>query len=253
VTERALFNGLLLAMFVLAGLVFVALFFMEAPYGRYARHGWGLGLGRRMAWLVMESASPIVFAVCFWSGGHRYTPAMLIFLLMWEAHYIHRAFIYPFSLRGTGGKMPVLIIAFGLLFNTANAYLNGRNLFHFAPEYGSEWLRDPRFIAGAALFVIGFVLNRWADRALRGLRRPGESGYRVPGRGLYKLVSCPNYLGEIITWTGWAVATWSLPGLAFAVWTVANLAPRARSHHAWYRQRFPDYPPQRKALLPGLW
>jgi 3-oxo-5-alpha-steroid 4-dehydrogenase 1 len=253
VTERALFDGLLLAMFMLAGLVFVTLFFMEAPYGRYARHGWGPGVGRWLGWLAMESAAPLVFAACFVLGNHRNTPALLIFLLMWEAHYLHRAFIYPFSLRGAGGRMPVAIIGIALLFNSANAYLNGRYLFHFAQNYGSDWLRDPRFIVGVALFVVGFVLNRWADRVLRGLRQPGESGYRIPGRGLYKKVSCPNYLGEIVTWAGWATATWSLPGLAFAVWTAANLAPRARSHHSWYRERFPDYPPERKALLPGLW
>ncbi|MQY67097.1 MAG: hypothetical protein GH159_02080 [Dehalococcoidia bacterium] len=51
----------------------------------------------------------------------------------------------------------------------------------------------------------------------------------------------------------WSTSTWSLPGLAFAVWTAANLVPRAHSHHAWYRQRFPDYPPRRRALLPGIW
>jgi protein-S-isoprenylcysteine O-methyltransferase Ste14 len=70
---------------------------------------------------------------------------------------------------------------------------------------------------------------------------------------LYRWISCPNYLGEIVEWSGWALATWSLPGLAFAVWTAANLAPRAHSHHLWYREHFEDYPPQRKALLPGLW
>jgi len=42
-------------------------------------------------------------------------------------------------------------------------------------------------------------------------------------------------------------------GLAFAVWTIANLAPRARSNHKWYRETFPDYPENRKALLPGVW
>ena len=52
---------------------------------------------------------------------------------------------------------------------------------------------------------------------------------------------------------GWALATWSLPGLAFAVWTVANLVPRARANHRWYRGRFPDYPKERRALVPGVW
>ena len=41
-------------------------------------------------------------------------------------------------------------------------------------------------------------------------------------------------------------------GLAFAAWTMANLVPRARAHHRWYRERFPDYPARRKALVPGL-
>ncbi|MFC1990171.1 hypothetical protein ACFLVW_06425 [Chloroflexota bacterium] len=41
-----------------------------------------------------------------------------------------------------------------------------------------------------------------------------------------------------------------MPGLAFAVWTMANLVPRARAHHAWYHKHFPDYPAGRKVLVP---
>ena len=43
---------------------------------------------------------------------------------------------------------------------------------------------------------------------------------------------------------------WATAGLAFAVYTAANLAPRAFSHHSWYKERFADYPPTRKALIP---
>jgi 3-oxo-5-alpha-steroid 4-dehydrogenase 1 len=65
-------------------------------------------------------------------------------------------------------------------------------------------------------------------------------------------VSSPNYLGEIIEWTGWAIATWSLAGFSFALYTFANLAPRAFANHRWYRETFDDYPPDRKALIPGV-
>ena len=47
-----------------------------------------------------------------------------------------------------------------------------------------------------------------------------------------------------------AIATWSLAPVAFAIWTTANLAPRALSNHRWYRQQFPDYPSERRALVP---
>jgi len=88
---------------------------------------------------------------------------------------------------------------------------------------------------------------------LRGLRQPGESGYKISNDRLFRWVSSPNYLGEITIWVGWAIATWSWPGLTFAFWTIANLLPRARANHAWYKATFPDYPPERKALVPGLW
>ena len=45
---------------------------------------------------------------------------------------------------------------------------------------------------------------------------------------------------------------WSPAGLLFAVWTAANLVPRARSHHTWYKENFPDYPANRKAIAPFL-
>ena len=53
-------------------------------------------------------------------------------------------------------------------------------------------------------------------------------------------------------WTGWAIATWSLAGLVFPIWTFANLAPRAIKNHKWYKETFEDYPANRKALIPGI-
>jgi protein-S-isoprenylcysteine O-methyltransferase Ste14 len=88
---------------------------------------------------------------------------------------------------------------------------------------------------------------------LRNLRGPGETGYKIPRGGAYNWVSCPNYLGEIVEWLGWALATWSFGGLAFAAYTAANLVPRALANHRWYQKRFPDYPVQRKAILPFVW
>ena len=99
----------------------------------------------------------------------------------------------------------------------------------------SAWLGDLRFAVGLVIFIAGFVINRSADGTLRHLRQPGETCYRVLQGGLYRWVSCPNYFGEIAVWCGWALATWSLPGLAFALFTAADLAPPARARHRAYR------------------
>lgn len=251
--EQAFFHYLITGWFILAAVVFVALLLVAAPYGRHSRTGWGPAVNSQLGWVIMEAAAPLVFAACFIVGDNPVTVTTLVFLGLWEAHYIHRAFIYPSSLRGRTGGIPLAIVGLGLLFNMVNGYLNGRYIFTFSDGYGNGWLADPRFIAGILIFIAGYVINRGADRTLHDLRRPGESAYRIPYGGLYRWISCPNYLGEVIIWTGWALATWSLPGLAFAAWTVANLVPRARAHHAWYREHFPDYPPGRKAFLPGIW
>jgi protein-S-isoprenylcysteine O-methyltransferase Ste14 len=201
----------------------------------------------------MESTSPLVFAACFVLGNNRNTIPSILFLALWEAHYIHRAFIYPVHFRGGQKSMPVMVIGLGFLFNAVNSYLNGRYIFTFSSGYPDSWLSDPRFIIGVLIFVLGFIINRDSDLILRSLRQPGEYGYRIANRGLFRWISCPNYLGEILIWTGWAVATWSLAGLSFAVWTAANLVPRARAHHHWYRETFPNYPVNRHALIPGIW
>ena len=43
---------------------------------------------------------------------------------------------------------------------------------------------------------------------------------------------------------------WRIAVIAFAIWTIANLLPRARSHHRWYRERFAEYPSERRAMIP---
>jgi len=252
VNEQAFFGSLVTAWFILAVIIFVALFFVVAPYGRHSRKGWGPSINDKIGWVIMEATAPLVFGACFVFGKNTITVTPLVFLGLWEAHYLHRAFIYPFGLRGNK-RMPIAVMGSGLLFNAVNGYLNSRYILSFSSGYPNEWLGDTRFIVGVGLFIAGFIINRRADNILRNLRKPGESDYRVSHSEMYRWISCPNYLGEIITWIGWAVATWSLPGLAFAFWTIANLVPRARAHHYWYRQHFPDYPPERKALVPGLW
>ena len=76
--------------------------------------------------------------------------------------------------------------------------------------------------------------------------------YYLPEGGLYDYISSPNYLGEIIEWSGWAIATWSLPGLLFALGAVGCIGVRSIHTHKWYNDCFEDYPKNRKALIPFI-
>ncbi|MCJ7700979.1 MAG: DUF1295 domain-containing protein [Anaerolineales bacterium] len=251
--EDKLINILLAITLPLSVVIFVALFYISAPYGRHKRRGWGPSLSNRLGWLLMESPSVFLFGILFFIGEAPKTPSMLIFFGLWQAHYIHRALIYPFMISAARTSMPLTIVLMAFGFNIGNAYINARYLFSLSGGYPETWISSPQMLVGLTLFISGFIINRRADRILQNLRKPGDTKYKIPYGYLYRWISCPNYFGEIIEWTGWAIATWSLPGLAFALWTFANLAPRARAHHAWYRAHFPDYPEERKALLPGVW
>lgn len=234
---------------VMAATTFVLLFILTAPYGRHGRPGWGPTLETRLAWVLMELPSVAVFSLCWYLGDLSSTASTLLGA-MWLTHYVHRTFIFPARMRPGQARTAAVIVLMGMVFNTGNSYLNARWLYTLSPGYADSWLWDPRFLIGAALFVAGFVINYRADRALANLRKPGETGYKVPRGGLFEVVTCPNYFGELLEWTGFAIASWSLPAFAFVIWTFANLAPRAIAHRKWYREKFPDFPASRRALIP---
>jgi hypothetical protein len=250
-SERAIFDALLWATLALGLVTFLALLFVVAPYGRHARSGFGPSVNGTLGWVLMESTAAIVPAATFLLAGAPLGPVPWIFLALWEVHYLYRAFVYPFR-RKAAGAMPVLVVAMGVLFNLINGYLNGRWLSHFAPPLGLPWLAGPRFLVGLCLFLAGFAVNLHSDQVLLDLRARGQAGYAIPQRGLHRLVASPNYLGELVEWTGFALLAWSPAAAVFVLWTAANLVPRAIANLRWYRRTFPDYPQQRRALVPFL-
>lgn len=252
-SELLIFNILLITVFTSAILIFIILFFIPAPYGRHMRKGWGITLKAKFGWFLMEFFSLAIVVILFFTGNKKMNPVAIIFLIFWTVHYFHRTMVYPFMMKGGNKKFPVLILSFALIFNFINGYLNGRYLFYFSQPYPSDWLFDPRFITGAILFISGMFINIQSDYILLKLRKEGEKDYKIPYAGFFRFVSSPNYFGEIVEWIGWAILTWSFAGLAFALFTIANLMPRAYSNHKWYKSKFNSYPEERKALIPFIY
>jgi len=226
---------------------------IAAPYGRHTKtKGWGPMIPNRVGWIIMEIFSPVIVCFFFFSGPNSHNLVFRLMIALWVLHYINRTLIWPFRIRDSGKKMPLTIPMSAIFFNLVNGFLNGYFLGYLAPAPDSSYLLNPHAIAGIILFFTGVFINIKSDNILIGLRKPGETGYKIPRGFLFNYVSSPNLLGEMIEWAGFALLCWNLPALSFAVWTICNLGPRAIHHHHWCHQKFPEYPKNRKALLPFL-
>jgi 3-oxo-5-alpha-steroid 4-dehydrogenase 1 len=247
---HVIYNLSVILIFSFAVIVFILLFYISAPYGKFMRKGWGPSVRSKWAWLIMESPSPLLMTFFFITSEQKGLP-QLVFILLWLAHYIHRTLIYPFTQSGRDKSYPSVLVWMAFIFNCLNGFINGYGLFHIL-SFNSSWLLSWQFIAGGLIFIAGFIINKTADEKLRKLRHESPSEYVIPHGWLFNLISNPHYFGEIIEWGGWALMTWSLPGLAFFIFTFANLFPRGVSSHKWYRLRFPGYPAHRKAVIPYI-
>jgi 3-oxo-5-alpha-steroid 4-dehydrogenase 1 len=240
----------LFLIFGFAVVVFVLLFYISAPYGKFMRKGWGPSVRSKWAWMIMELPSPALMTLFFVTSQNR-TTSSFVFLIFWLTHYLHRTFVYPFTQSGRDKPYPMLLVVMAFIFNCMNGFINGYGIFHLS-EYGTEWLYTWQFVTGCLFFLTGFVINKSADERFRIIRKGNPDEYIQPGGWLFEYVSCPHYFGEMIEWFGWAIMTWSLPGLAFSVFSFANLFPRGVSSHLFYRKRFVDYPVKRKAVIPFI-
>ena len=234
-----------------AAIVFVSLFFVSAPYGRHVRAGWGPEVPARLGWTMMEAPALLLVGLGLALGSRPLDGYSILLGAMFLAHYVNRTLVFPLRLPRAARPMPLSIVLSAVFFNLVNGSLQGLWLGELAPAPTPIELVSPRIAIGLGLFLAGAAINLQSDSILRRLRRE-SSAYRVPTGGLFRWVSCPNYLGEIVEWSGFALVMGALPGVAFLAWTLANLVPRARDHDRWYRATFPDYPRERRALVPFL-
>ena len=120
--DQESFQLFLGAMSIVALLVFVALYFVKAGYGMFRTASWGISINNKLAWILMEAP---VFFVMFWLWGRSGTGFSIpqyIFLLLFQLHYLQRAFVFPFLLKGKS-RMPVAIMLMGIVFNVLNGMM----------------------------------------------------------------------------------------------------------------------------------
>jgi hypothetical protein len=235
----------------LAIIIFLVLLNITAPFGRHTSKKWGVQVSNRLGWFFMELPGILIIAY-FLVTYHSLKEYIVFFpVIFYIFHYVNRALIFPFRLHTRGKTMPLAVMIMAVGFNLINGFLIGYYFGKFA-SYSFETLQQPHFLIGTLLFVSGVYINWKYDNRLIGLRKANETGYVIPTGGLFDYISCPNLLGEMVEWTGFAILCLNLPAFGFLIWTLANLVPRALSHHKWYKNNFSDYPSGRKAVFPFI-
>jgi len=208
-------------------------------------------INKRTGWIIMETPV-LVSVIYFYLVSKDSVNASVIFIGIFVFHYINRALIFPYRIKVNNKTMPVASMLMSMVFYIINGYLIGY-YFGTLQEYSWEWLKDPRFIIGLLVFIVGFYINVTSDNILINLRKPGETGYKIPRGGFFKHVSCPNYFGEILEWVGFAIMSWCLPAVIYALWVALPLIAQGIQAHKWYQSTFKeDYPAERKAIIPAI-
>ena len=217
----------------------------KAPYGRHTSKKWGISIDNKLGWIIMELPALLVCPAIYFYFKIDFDISIM-FICLWIIHYFNRTIIFPFRIKTKGKKMPLAIVLSAFFFNIVNGLINGYFLSNINLHSVSIFL-----ITGFLLFVLGLYINISSDNKLINLRKI-KKGYFVPKGGLFKYISCPNFFGEILEWFGFALMTFNIGSLSFFIWTCCNLIPRALAHHKWYKNKFNEYPKERKAILPFL-
>lgn len=256
-----IYDYLLLVMTVLGIGVFIILQFITPAYGMTFNNRWGVSVRSNLGWFIMES--PVFFAMLilyFISLYYNIRPFNIVTFTMFvffEFHYFQRSFVFPLLMKGQS-KMPISIVITGFIFNTFNAIMQGGWLFYFCPLkwYEISWLWSWQFILGSIIFLLGMVINIYADRIIRDLRKDvTDNNYYLPKGWPFTRVSSANYFGEILEWLGFAILTWSISGFVFLLWTCANIIPRSKAVYERYTQFFGEEftSLKRYKIFPGIY
>jgi 3-oxo-5-alpha-steroid 4-dehydrogenase 1 len=199
-------------------------------------------------------------------------------------HYLNRALVSPLR-TPSRSKSHLAVPLSGISFNVVNGSLMGAYLSSpVAASFLEGAFSRPLFWVGIGLWAFGFAGNILHDEILLNLRRSAkvkgkgradgddnngkskQEHYAIPYGYLYRYISYPNYLCEWLEWLGFAIAASPVPSLTsvaafletvtppflFFYSEVLLMIPRAYRGHKWYHSKFPDYPKERKAVIPLL-
>lgn len=172
-------------------------YFLSIGYG-FAVAGGGLAI--LVMSIINPTATPLwlvaVQAILFVAYGARLSGFLLVRELK-NASFKKTDVAKDTLAKNNEKKMPVFVLATIWVF-VSILYTAQVSPMLFRYNNASNDIIVP--VIGIVVSILGLVLESVADNQKSAQKK--ENPNMVATKGLYKIVRCPNYLGEIIFWTG---------------------------------------------------
>ena len=191
--------GILLAVCAVACAVgfYKFVYFLSIGYGFAVAFG---GIAVLVMYLINPSATPLWIVLVQTALFIAYGARLSGFLLIREFKNVtfKKTDVAKDTLaKNDEKKMPVFVLA-TIWVTVAVLYVAQVSPMLFRYDNSCTDIIFP--IVGFAISVIGLILESAADKQKSAQKK--ERPDMVATKGLYKMCRCPNYLGEILFWTG---------------------------------------------------
>ncbi|CCF36891.1 3-oxo-5-alpha-steroid 4-dehydrogenase [Colletotrichum higginsianum] len=223
-------------------------------------------LGPQLAWstvFVIEYLGPILIHLAvvslrpyIYSGPgatKALSPTQLLTLAMFLGHFLKREYETLFVHKFSANTMPLRNIFKNSFFYWAFAGL--LSAWHvYSPSSPTALARnDAVDVLGTIIFLFGEASNAIVHLNLASLRSHGGTERQIPRGYGFSLVTCPNYMFEIISWIGVIITSRSWAVAVFIAIGAAQMAQWAKGKERAYRKEFPEtYKKKKFVLLPGI-
>jgi len=219
---------------------------LRLPYGKFRTGG---GVNSQVG-LALAYAAPVFVYVAFWieDRGTLEAPYYLIVFAAFLFHFIRRI-CEVCVVNSYSRPTPLSALLSIAIFYSGAAVVCG--------FFQVRTMAQPSkllMVLGGLTFAFGELLNAYHHWLLARIRASGGTTYSLPRGGLFRWVASPHYLGEILSFLGFAMMSDLLPVWGTALVVTAYLSARANSTLQWYRRQTSlQIPPDWGRLVPFVY
>ncbi|XP_060078515.1 polyprenol reductase-like [Ylistrum balloti] len=184
---------------------------------------------------------------------------MVLALVMEEIQVVRRSIETLYINSYSNSKMSLVIYMVGVLFYSSIGIsilaLSEAGTISLDDFYSLSWLHWYAVI----LFLYASFKQFSVNKKMAKLRQDKNGNvtntkHHIPHGDLFEYVSCPHFLMEIILYFAISTLVGWEHEVCFCLWlfVLTNQLIEGYLVHKWYKETFPKYPPERKAVVPYL-